>query len=115
MTFKSKVQEDAYYVFLNTNEFAETIQYTSNGGIAKTIKAIIDRDNVGPDSQSQDRSSRHRCVIHISIDDINGVASVTKGYDSANFPERLGGSSVDWRVVDIIGRDNGMWHLEMRQ
>lgn len=111
MTFKSKVQTDSFHVFLNTNEFAETIQYTPYGQSAKSIKALITRGRVDAEGQAQNRYPHNRCEIHISIDDTYGVASVDKGRDKASFPERLGGTSVDWAIIDIVGKDDGMWHL----
>jgi len=31
--------------------------------------------------------------------------------DIVSFSENLGGSVIDWAVIDIFGQDDGMWHL----
>lgn len=113
MTFKTKADQDAYYVFLNTNEFAESISYTPYGQSAKTIKALVTRSPVGPDNQSRSLIPKDAILIQISTDDTYGVASVTKGMDSASLPEREGGTAVDWIVSDIKEKTGGMWTLEL--
>lgn len=115
MSFKDKVKTDVTEIFLNTNELAETIQYTPYGQSAKSIKALVDRGNVAGDPQFQNKIGRNQCKIAISIDATEGVASVDKGRDAASFPDILGGSAVDWAVVDILGRDDGMWLLKLQR
>lgn len=43
MTLRDAITSDVSTIFLNVNDFAETVVYYFAGGGSKTIKAIIDR------------------------------------------------------------------------
>lgn len=43
MTLKQQMQDDVSTVFLDTDDFAESIRYTPDGGVATTINAVVDR------------------------------------------------------------------------
>lgn len=44
MTLKDSIKADVSSVFLNADEFAESVVYKPRSGGARTIKAIVDRD-----------------------------------------------------------------------
>lgn len=111
MTFKSQLDDDAVNVFLNSDEFAESITYTPSGGSPKTIKAVVSRERVDPDSQARGNVLINQAEIHIAKDSTYGVASVSKGADKVSFPAIIGGSNSTWLVIDIIKHDDGMFHL----
>lgn len=112
MTLKTRITSD-YAVFLNSDEFAESISYTPTGESAKSIKAVVVRENVNPDTQTQGRVMQRECELYIATDSTAGVETVTKGADTASFPVHYGGSNVTWQVADVIGKDDGIWHLRM--
>ncbi len=114
MTLKTQLPTDAINVFLNSNELAESITYTPSGGAAKTINAVIDRERLNQQGQDQGRTVSKECEIWIANDSTSGVTSVSKGQDTVAFPiYNQGGSNVTWRVIEIVSKDEGMWHLRV--
>ncbi|MDD5566230.1 MAG: hypothetical protein PHG31_05015 [Candidatus Omnitrophica bacterium] len=109
--FKERLNNDAVLTFLHTSEFAETIVYTPKGGTAKQIPAIVDRKRLIPSGEDSGRTLVNQIEILIANDAENGVISINKGGDTVSLPERIGDASVSWVVADILGQDEGMWHL----
>lgn len=115
MAFKENLAQDAAKTFLNSNEFAEDITYTPKGGTAKTIKAIVNRKRIDPAYEDAGRILLNQSEIFIANDEASGVASVNKGGDLVSFAEVIGGALIEWVVVDILGQDEGMWHLLLQK
>lgn len=111
MTFKTQLAADMSVVFLNSDEFAEDITYTPDGGAPVAIKAIVTRQGADPGSEDQGRILQNRAEILIANHATAGVTSVKKGADKVQFPPRLGGSDATWVVVDVLGQDPGAWNL----
>lgn len=103
--------DDFRNVFLNTNEFAEEIVYTSKTGEVKTIKAIVKRNRLEPQNEVKARYSKKKSEVYISTDPIYGIAQINIGEDKLSFPEYPGADNSDWIVEDIINANAGMWHL----
>ncbi|MFA5316198.1 MAG: hypothetical protein WC369_02100 [Dehalococcoidales bacterium] len=115
MSFKDAIKEDATAVFLNTNEFAETIVYTPKNGVGKSIKAIVDRERISPADEDSGRVLLNQVKILIANDATYGVISIVKGTDQVSLPEVVGGTAIDWVVMDILGQDEGMWQLLLQK
>ena len=115
MSLKDHLDDDAVNVFLNTDEFAEDITYTPSGGPAKSIKAIIDREQLEPSEESRGRVTARSANIEIANNSTYGVDTVNKGADTVSFPVNVGEGAVSWLVVKIIDQDPGMWLLEVRR
>jgi hypothetical protein len=111
MTFKDQLAIDARQVFLNTDEHAEMIAYTPYGGTSKDIKAVVSRRGIEPGGEDSGRVLRNQVEILIANDADEGVIAVNKGGDVVALQEREGGVMKNWRVLDIINQDAGMWHL----
>jgi hypothetical protein len=111
MTLKDQMSADAANCMLNASEFAETIVYKPSGGLQKTINAIVARRQIDADQQDQGRVLENQCEVYVANHAISGVTSVQKGKDALSFPEQPGGTSVDWFVVDVVSKDDGMWRL----
>lgn len=111
MTFKTQLSEDGKNLFLNTDEFAESIIYTPNGGSPKVIKALVVRERLQADGPDQGRVLNRQAEIYVANDAVQGIASVDKGNDTVSFPVFVEGSAVSWKVVEVLGKDEGMWHL----
>lgn len=111
MSFKDNLKNDAVNIFLTPDEFAEQIQYTPKGGSPKTIKAVINRKRLTPGGEESGRILQNQIEIFIANDATYGVDSIKKGGDEVSFPEIVGGIDVNFVVVDILGEDQGMWHL----
>jgi len=111
MTFKSQLKEDAFNCFLNSNEFAEEITYTPKAGMAKNIKAVVERKRLSPAGEDTGRTLIDAVEIFIANDPVYGVTSINKGGDTVALPERISGVNITWSVVEILAQDPGVWHL----
>ena len=111
MSFKDQMTQDSVKAFLNTYEFAETITYTPKNGTAKAIKAVINRKRINPAGEDVGRVLVNQSEVFIANDDVNGVSSINKGGDIVSFVESAGGAVIDRAVIDVLGQDEGMWHL----
>lgn len=111
MTFKTQLAQDAINCILNTNEFAESITYTPKNGSPKSIKALVVRNRLDTTGQDQGRTLHNQAEIYIVNDATNGVTSIDKGDDTVSLPEIIGGSAISWVVIEILGMDEGLWHL----
>ena len=111
MSFKDNLKKDAVNIFLTTDEFAEAVQYTPKGQSPKTIKAVINRKRLTPGGEESGRTLQNQIEIFIANDATYGVDAIIKGGDEVLFPEVIGGIDVNFVVVDILGEDQGMWHL----
>ena len=116
MTLKTEMVSDARNTFLNSGEFAETISYTPKGGSAKSIKAIVERSRLDSSSQDSGRIVGRQAEIWIANHATDGVASITKGEDLVSMPvHNEGGANVDWRVIDVMHKDEGVWQLLLQR
>lgn len=111
MTLKSQLPGDAKAAFLNSDEFSELVTYTPNGGSPKIIKAVVVRERLQADGPDQGRVLNRQAEIYIANHATDGVTSVDKGNDTVSFPVFVEGSAVPWKVVEVLGKDEGMWHL----
>jgi hypothetical protein len=110
MSFRDRLSEDSINTFLNTGEFAESITYTPSVGSPKVIKAIIVREGLEPSSENSSRSLRKQAEVYIANDETNGVVSIDKKDDRITFDD-VEGEPKEARINEILGKDDGMWHL----
>jgi hypothetical protein len=111
MSFKDQLKQDMANSFLNSYEFAEDITYTPKNGTPKSIKAVINRKRLNPAAEDIGRVLTNQGEIFLANHSTGGVVAVNKGGDVVSFPDSVGGSPVDWAVIDVLGQDEGMWHL----
>lgn len=115
MAFKSDLAQDAAKTFLNSDEFAEDITYIPKGGVAKVVKAVVNRKRIDPASEDAGRILINQCEIFIANDAVSGIASINKGGDLVSLAEVIGGSQIDWVVADILAQDEGVWQLLLQK
>lgn len=115
MAFKSDLAQDAAKTFLNSDEFAEDITYTPKGGVAKVIKAVVNRKRIDPAPEDAGRILINQCEIFIANDAVSGIASINKGGDLVSLAEVIGGPLVNWVVADILAQDEGVWQLLLQK
>ncbi len=111
MTLKDQMPVDALNCMLNAGEFAEAVTYKPSGGSPKTINALVVRKQIEADEQDQGHVLENQCEVYLANHAVSGVVSVQKGKDVLSFPEQPGGTSIDWFVVDVVSKDDGMWRL----
>ncbi len=110
MTFKSRIKEDALICLLNTDEFAEEITYTPAGGHARIIKAIVDRNRIMPDRQDELRTLQNQAEIFVLNDETAGISLINKKDDRIALAD-LEGDLKEARIVEILNKDEALWHL----
>lgn len=112
MTLKSQIVTDAKTVFLNNDEFSETVSYTPDGSSAKSIKAIVMRPQIDVLDQDRGVVLANQVQLYISTDATEGVAAVKKSLDKVALKLLLSdAAATTFRITDVIGHDEGMWHL----
>ena len=83
---KEQMADDFVNVFLNENEFSESITYIPSGGTAKQIYGIITRNRIEPDQQGHSKSLMNQVIIDIANDPTYGVVTINKGQDKVSLP-----------------------------
>lgn len=113
MTFKADLLTDVKQVFLGGNdEFDESVTYTPGVGSAKSINALVVRDSLEPVKETAGRSLRNQAEVIIANDATAGVATIDKTRDKITLNDREE-TSRKARIVEIIGSDDGVWHLRV--
>ena len=110
MSLKDQFSLDVINCFLNTAEFAEVITYTPEGQSAKDIDAIVVRGRLEPGSEDQGRGLQNQVEIYIANDATEGVTSVDKKDDRITLND-VEGTSRDVRIIEVLHKDEGSWHL----
>jgi len=110
VSLKEQMALDAKTVFLNGGEFAEEITYTPAGGTAKLIRAVIVRKDLSPSDQNIGRSLKNQAEAYISTDPIEGIAFINRKDDRLTLND-VEGVSKEARINDVLGKDEGLWHL----
>jgi hypothetical protein len=110
MSLKDRFSADVIDCFLNTAEFAEVITYTPQGGAAKDINAIVVRGRLEPGSEDQGRVLQNQAEIYIANDTAEGVTSVDKKDDRITLDD-VEGTIREARIIEVLHKDDGAWHL----
>jgi len=112
MSFKELQLEDARNSLLNTDEFAEEIEYAPYGQWPITIKAVIVREQLEPGSENMARSLRREAEVYILNDEDEGVTSIDKKNDRITLTDTEGDEIIA-RVTEILQKDDSMWRLHI--
>ena len=105
MTLREQIQSDVAAVFLNTDEFAESVSYTPLGGAATPIDGIFSGDEHSAEDVSDGREKLRRGRLRISRSD---VANPGHG-DTVSI------NSEDWFVAGVIEQDDYMALLDVER
>lgn len=110
MSLKDRFSLDVINCFLNTAEFAEAIAYTPEGEAGKEINAIVVRGRLEPGSEDQGRGLQNQVEIYIANDATEGVTFVDKKDDRITLND-VEGTSREARIIEVLHKDEGAWHL----
>lgn len=110
MSLKDQFSLDVINCFLNTAEFAEVIIYTPEGEAGKEINAIVVRGRLEPGSEDQGRGLQNQVEIYIANDATEGVTLVDKKDDRITLDD-VEGTSRQARIIEVLHKDEGAWHL----
>lgn len=114
MTLKQMMQDDAGSVFLNTDEFAETVAYGAVGAISRrSIKAVVFREAIAGTEESGGVVTPV-FEVHVANNSTTGISSteINLGGDVIDFPVRDGLASSTRRIVAITTQDEAMLVLQ---
>lgn len=110
MSFKDQLSVDVINCYLNNAEFAEVITYTPEGQADREINAIVVRGRLEPGSEDQGRGLQNQVEIYIANDSIEGITSVDKKDDRITLND-VEGTSREARIIEVLHKDEGAWHL----
>lgn len=115
MTFKTQMADDAVNVFLNEDDFAESIEWLVAGlePGRKTISAIVDRGELNSSGFDDADVLSRTAIVSIANRATGGVTSVTPGSDTAEVVMEEGKAAVSVRVLRILESDAGIWRIEV--
>lgn len=93
--------------FLNVDEFAEEVTYTPADGDPVVIKAVVVRQEINSGGENASRTLRNQAELFVSVAD---VVNVDRCGDRFTLKD-VEGLNREARVAEILGHDDGMWHL----
>lgn len=122
MTLKDMMADDAATVFLNTDEFAETVTYLPRQtGITTTraprsISAVVFRESLSGVDENGGEITSPVWIVHVANNASTGItgAELNLGGDRISFPPRDGETAQDRRIVSLQTQDEAMLVLEVR-
>lgn len=112
MTLRDSISADASLVFLNNDEFAESITYVPRSGPSRTINAVVFREQI----QTLDENATVTPIwqIHVANDSTDGITSdeLDLGGDKLTFPPRDGKTALTRSIVQLLTQDHGILVVE---
>lgn len=121
MTLRAQIASDASVVFLNANDFAESVTYApynypgTTARATRSILAIIERPIVEVLTQDGEHAIPI-FTVYVANDSTVGIASseIDVSRDAILFPVREGEEATSRRITRMQEHDNGMLQLECR-
>lgn len=121
MTLRDQIETDAINVFLQSDDFAETVIYRprifaqGDARTARTIKAIVIRQEVTTLAEDQDTVTP-MFEVHVANSATLGISSeeLDTGGDKIEFPPRDGKQAQARTITRLTTQDNGMLVFECR-
>lgn len=122
MTLRDLISNDATAVFLNTDEFAETITYLPHrdpGQAARSdrsVAAVVIRNQYDALSEDGGEVVVSMWEVHVANNVTEGITSaeINVGRDRLSFPPRDGKTATTRTITKLTTQDHGMLVLECR-
>lgn len=122
MTLRDLITDDAAAVFLNTDEFAESVTYYPHrySGTAlranRSISAVVFREQIQAVTQDGGDAVLPLWEVHVANDSTSGISSdeIDVGRDQIGFPPRDGQTAERRTITRLVVQDHGMLVLECR-
>lgn len=108
MSLKDQIVQDIETVFLNKDEFAEEIVYSSQGGEGITISALVVREQKEPSVENAGRSLKNQVDVYMACSDVPEIDKVS---DRIVLDDTEGVSRTA-RICEILGKHQGLWHVK---
>ena len=116
MSFKDDLSKDFSAIFLDTDEFAETVVAYPNGkaaGGGVSISAIVDRSGPEPFGMGESTELIHDAEVTIAKDATAGLAAIVEHVTEFDLPLVIGGPTLTVRVIAILSQDEGAWSVRV--
>ncbi len=115
------LQDDMNDIFLDSG-FEEDVIYTNVSGIPKTIKAIVNRQELKQTNRNTKQQSTintnmriYDIEIEISTDATEGISLIKIKTDKVALKRKVGDTADTTMSVDgILYNDNGAWKLGLK-
>jgi hypothetical protein len=103
-TFRGQLDADMTGVFLNSDEFAESVTWLAKSGPAEgvTIKALVNRGQLTTRPTDGGRVLSWDIAVTVAA---SVVGTVNRNGDKVRVAEFSGGTTFDYRVSSIIKRN----------
>ncbi len=119
MTLREQITSDATGVFLDTDEFAESVTYVPNSYFGeaarddRSIAALVIRNG---HETSEDDVTIYSFEVTVANDSTLGISSdeINLGGDKIKIPPRDGKTAQDRTITRIVEQDHAMLVLECR-
>lgn len=115
MTLQATIAADALTVFTSTDDFAEVVTYKPRGGTARSINAVVLREQITVLAEDGDTVAPV-WQVHVANDSTYGISSaeLNLGGDKITLPPRDGKDAEDRSITQLMIQDVGMLVLECR-
>ena len=116
MSFKDDLAADFASIFLETDEFAETVVAYQSGkaaGGGVSISALVDRSTPELFGLGDSSELVHDAEVTIANDATTGLASITEHTTEFDLPLVEGGPALTVRVISIVSQDAGAWTVRV--
>lgn len=116
MTLKDQMLTDATAVFLNEDEFAESIVYRPFNGTPRTISALVTRNPPADLNGVPYAQGTFVMIVEVANSETTGIAlsELNTGKDFADIAEKYGGTAKQRTIVKLVDQDSAMLALEVR-
>jgi hypothetical protein len=120
MSLRDEIEADAVRVFLNADDFAESVTYHPHrfGADAyrepRAIVAVVFRESF--QTLGEDETVVPMFMVHVANNATTGISSdeIDLGGDRIEFPPRDGQPAQRRTITRILTQDHGMMELECR-
>ena len=117
MTLRESIASDASTIFLQTDDFAESVSYYPRGSsTGRSIRAVVVRDSIQEMTQNDSLVDLPMFEVHVANDSSIGISGteLNTGGDMIEFPTRDGMVATKHTILRLITQDHGMLVLECR-
>lgn len=104
MTLRDQMESDVEDVFINEDDFAETVEFYLHGGGTLPESAIVEVDDAGPSGNFQTEYTGRLWISGTVRDRLHA---------RGRFPLKVLAKGYDWHVHDTGNDQNGMWLLNI--
>lgn len=116
------ISDDAASVFINTDEFAESVTYKprlksgDTRASTRAINAVVIREQAATVDEDGNETIAPIFEVHVANDSTIGISSteLDLGGDEISFPVRDGQTATDRAINALMFIDNGMIVLQCR-